>query len=246
MGALDDALATVERIKQETDVRTIEGELLAVSRRFGFKAVGIAIVRSDALVPVFNTGWPENWYGRYVEQHYERVDPIIRRVRNSVRPFLWRDVYPDAAARKRVRALFDDSKQIGLPDGLAIPVHLPASWAGFINFASDRVEIEETTKDLLHLVSLYALGRIVELNPGDYGMAPAAGAAGGGRRERLTPREIECLRWAADGKTSWEIAQILEISQHTADWYLTSAARKLKVVNRIQAVAEAFRRGIIS
>lgn len=53
----------------------------------------------------------------------------------------------------------------------------------------------------------------------------------------LTPREFETLKWTAVGKTSWEIAQILNISQHTVDWYIASAAKKMKAINRAQAVA---------
>lgn len=59
--------------------------------------------------------------------------------------------------------------------------------------------------------------------------------------ERLSRREIECLRWSAAGKSSEEIAIILDLSSHTVDSYLKSAMRKLDSVNRMQAVARAFR-----
>ncbi len=59
--------------------------------------------------------------------------------------------------------------------------------------------------------------------------------------ERLSRREIECLRWSAAGKSSEEIAIILDLSSHTVASYLKSAMRKLDSVNRMQAVARAFR-----
>lgn len=59
--------------------------------------------------------------------------------------------------------------------------------------------------------------------------------------ETLTRREIECLRWSAAGKSSDEIAIILDLSSHTVVGYLKSAMRKLDSVNRMQAVARAFR-----
>ena len=59
--------------------------------------------------------------------------------------------------------------------------------------------------------------------------------------ERLTVREIECLRWSASGKSSEEIAIILHISAHTVNGYLKTAMRKLDAVNRMQAVARAYR-----
>lgn len=62
----------------------------------------------------------------------------------------------------------------------------------------------------------------------------------------LTPRERECLQWAAVGKSEWEISQILGISEHTSEKHLLNAKLKLRAVNRVQAVAEAIRRGYIT
>ncbi len=62
----------------------------------------------------------------------------------------------------------------------------------------------------------------------------------------LTPRERECLNWAAHGKSEWEISQILGISEHTSEKHLLNAKTKLGAANRVHAVAEAIRRGLIS
>ncbi|MEA3533742.1 helix-turn-helix transcriptional regulator [Rhizobium sp. CC-YZS058] len=64
-------------------------------------------------------------------------------------------------------------------------------------------------------------------------------------RERLSAREVECLRWAAAGKSSDEIAIILDISAYTVSSYFKSAARKLDAVNRMQAIARAMRLKLI-
>lgn len=86
------------------------------------------------------------------------------------------------------------------------------------------------------LVTAYAAGRALQI----YGAAP--------RREppRLTGREAECLRWAAVGKSEWEISQILGISEHTAERHLLNAKLRLGAANRVQAVAEAIRLGLIA
>ncbi|WP_331372111.1 helix-turn-helix transcriptional regulator [Sinorhizobium chiapasense] len=64
-------------------------------------------------------------------------------------------------------------------------------------------------------------------------------------REKLSGREIECLRWAAAGKSSDEIAIILGISAYTVSSYFKSATRKLDAVNRMQAIARAMRMKLI-
>ncbi|MCY0152384.1 helix-turn-helix domain-containing protein [Hoeflea alexandrii] len=61
----------------------------------------------------------------------------------------------------------------------------------------------------------------------------------------LTERERECLVWTSVGKTSIEIAQILNLSEHTVNHYLNNAARKFNAVNRTQAVAHGLRFGFI-
>jgi len=61
----------------------------------------------------------------------------------------------------------------------------------------------------------------------------------------LTKRERECLIWCAEGKTSWETAQILGITERTVIFHLRNVSGKLGVTNRQQAVARAAVRGII-
>lgn len=57
----------------------------------------------------------------------------------------------------------------------------------------------------------------------------------------LSPRETEVLQHAADGYSTKEIAQLLQISDFTARDYITSAIRKLNANNRAEAVANALR-----
>jgi LuxR family transcriptional activator of conjugal transfer of Ti plasmids len=53
----------------------------------------------------------------------------------------------------------------------------------------------------------------------------------------LSAREIECLEWAAQGKSAWEIGSILGISRRTAAFHLDNAKAKLGVRSICQAVA---------
>lgn len=65
-------------------------------------------------------------------------------------------------------------------------------------------------------------------------------------RAPLTPRERETLAWTAAGKSYWEIAVILGISERTVRFFMTNARRKLNAVSNTQAVAEAVWHGLIS
>ncbi|HEX7934833.1 MAG TPA: LuxR C-terminal-related transcriptional regulator [Paraburkholderia sp.] len=62
----------------------------------------------------------------------------------------------------------------------------------------------------------------------------------------LSTRERDCLCWAAKGKTSWEIGQVLGISIATVNFHLANAAMKLGVSGRVCAIAQAIRLGLIN
>jgi DNA-binding response OmpR family regulator len=55
----------------------------------------------------------------------------------------------------------------------------------------------------------------------------------------LNDREIETLTWAARGKTSAEIAKLLDLSKRTIDFHIENARAKLGVSTRIQAAVKA-------
>lgn len=61
----------------------------------------------------------------------------------------------------------------------------------------------------------------------------------------LTVREIECLSWIGEGKTSDEIALIIGISRNTVNNYITSIMNKTGAKTRSEAVAFAVRQRII-
>ena len=63
--------------------------------------------------------------------------------------------------------------------------------------------------------------------------------------ERLTGREMCILRLMADGKHNGEIAMELSISVQTVKCHVHNVLRKLNVSGRTQAVAEAFRQGLL-
>ncbi len=68
-------------------------------------------------------------------------------------------------------------------------------------------------------------------------------------REQHTPaftrRQIEILKWVADGKTNEDIAHILGISSHTVNYHNKQILDKTSTQNRHNAAMHAFIAGII-
>jgi DNA-binding NarL/FixJ family response regulator len=64
--------------------------------------------------------------------------------------------------------------------------------------------------------------------------------------EKLSIRELEVLKLAAQGRTNMEIADKLNINQRTVKGYLTEIFSKLRVGSRTEAVITGLRAGYIS
>ncbi|HEX8595118.1 MAG TPA: helix-turn-helix transcriptional regulator [Pseudomonas sp.] len=60
----------------------------------------------------------------------------------------------------------------------------------------------------------------------------------------LTPREIEILRWSAEGKTAADIAIILSMKERTVHFHVANAIQKMGACNKISAVVQAARIGM--
>ena len=61
----------------------------------------------------------------------------------------------------------------------------------------------------------------------------------------LNDREVETLTWVARGKTSAEIAKILDLSKRTIDFHIDNARSKLGAATRSEAVMKAADGGLI-
>jgi DNA-binding NarL/FixJ family response regulator len=70
--------------------------------------------------------------------------------------------------------------------------------------------------------------------------------ASASKQVHLTAREKVVLTWVGRGKTSSEIALILDLSERTVNFHCEQAMKRLDVMNRTQAVATAISQQLIS
>ena len=61
----------------------------------------------------------------------------------------------------------------------------------------------------------------------------------------LSPRQAEVLKLTANGKSSSEIAAMLDLSEDTVNFHINKARRKLTATNKAHAVAKAIQLGLI-
>jgi DNA-binding CsgD family transcriptional regulator len=126
-------------------------------------------------------------------------------------------------------------REYGLSHGIVFPVSSIDGVRHAIRFDGDRAplsqaEINDLSMLATHFFQAYDMARYpLRDNPCN-----------------LTEREVEVIRWSANGKTSSETASIMSLSDHTVNAYLNNALKKTNSVNRTQLIAKALRMRIIS
>lgn len=62
----------------------------------------------------------------------------------------------------------------------------------------------------------------------------------------LSARELDVLHWMCDGKSNWEISQILGLSQHTVKHHVSNILNKLEVSNRQNAAIKGIELDLVA
>ena len=187
--------------------------------------------RGDA--PELISNYPVEWTDHYLREHYERVDPVIVGELSSSAPFEWGQEFTAKRLSKPQCALLDEAAQFGIRCGFTVPVHDSRGPVAAVTFAADerRATFQrcvEQNRRVLQLMAMYFHAharRRLSINRVIDGVA-------------LSPRELECLEWAAQGKSAWEIGCLLNISRRTAAFHLDNAKMKFDVRTICQAVAK--------
>lgn len=63
-------------------------------------------------------------------------------------------------------------------------------------------------------------------------------------QKQLTSREIEILKWTAEGKTAGDIAIILSMKERTVHFHVANAIQKMGACNKTSAVVQAALSGL--
>jgi LuxR family quorum sensing-dependent transcriptional regulator len=237
--AFETTIGYIREINRAPDASSVCRSILTRTKQFGFEKLLAGTMPNPGLSAIQQRShilldqWPLDWVQRYFSNGYLYQDPTIKRVKSANRPFFWselNEVRDDPAARR----VMNEATDFGLRCGLTVSVGtLEGDMAGF-SLAGERIEAPPEALGMLTLLATYGIGRAIMLLEGRTD-SPV----------QLTTREREVLLWTAEGKTDWEISEILSISEKTSQKHVYSAMVKLNATNRLHAVAKAIRRGLI-
>jgi LuxR family transcriptional regulator, quorum-sensing system regulator SolR len=173
--------------------------------------------------------YPTEWRCRYEQANYISVDPSVLHGRRSRVPVIWSD-----KLFAETPTLWTEAQSFGLRVGWAQSILNSSGVAGMLTLARSQEALREPELQVLDS-KLRWLAQVTHS-----AMSQALGAKlGMSTQNCLTEREIEVLKWTADGKTSSEISAILSISDHTVNFHVKNAISKLGVANKTAAVVQA-------
>ncbi|REL26196.1 LuxR family transcriptional regulator [Thalassotalea euphylliae] len=200
---------------------------------FDYYAYGLCIA-SPVTRPTFTlrNNYPEQWQHRYEKNQYIHIDPTVAHGLQSTRPLAW-----SGQKKRSKKAFWQEAEAYGLKSGWAQSALLKPGATGMLTVATNDQSPLSQAKQL-HLLSLSNTFQSV------YGelVVPHKTTT---HDVKLTKREKEILKWCADGKTSDEIAMILNVTKSTVSFHLANAVNKLGVCNKTAAAVKAIQYNLL-
>ncbi len=228
---------------RESDTKTdFQRSIRDICRAIGAKHGSFLMRHVPGVVgddPFVADTYGETWTQHAAEHKYECVDPTRSLSEISIQPVDWADL---PKGRTRLRKFFRDFTDFQLGrQAMTASFRGPAGDRSLLTLTSDATDKRwmTTKNDLLMAISILhpAIHRAVLKTRFNFENVIAI---------RLTPREKECLVWAAHGHTSKQIGENLGLTPATVNFFIDAAVAKLSASNRAHASAKAVALGMIA
>lgn len=179
--------------------------------------------------------YSQDWQQRYTQENYLAVDPTVAHGSRSVTPLVWAD-----KVFATCRPFWEDARAHGLRVGWAQSCHDAKGVGGLLTLARSHDDLSPK-----------------ELGDRSLKMSWLAQAAHEGMAQLLvsklmpeaavdlSTREIEVLRWTAEGKTSRDVGEIMHIAERTVNFHVNNALIKLGTANKTAAAIKAAMLGLL-
>ena len=229
---LRSALATAE------DAQSAFDAIAEIVRRLGFEQCAYGVCTG---MPYTNprtfliSNYDARWRERYRDADYLQVDPTVAHGMRSSAPLVWsREMF------RKTPELWSEARAFNLCVGWAQSSFDASGAVGMLTLARShealsRTEIRTREPEYSWLANLAHMT-----------LSAALRRTNCERHPPLSPREVEVLRWMADGKTSEEIALLLSVSVHTVNFHVRNVKTKLQTANKTAAVASAIGLGLLN
>lgn len=235
---LYELLDEIDDLADSAKISTLLAKVLSIYDLKSVAYLGAGLADHGDRRPYLAVTYSLEWVEHYKTEQFIDFDPAIQVGLRRVLPIDWAEFdHKD----EKVRRLFGEAREFGLGrHGISLPVHGRHGDRALVSISSDTSgrDWEHVRRHYMRdfqLLALHLHQTILRLEGGHHAEQAA-----------LSPRERECLQWVAEGKTCWECATILGLSEHTVRCYLESARHKLGASNNTHAVNKAGKANLLS
>ena len=189
----------------------------------------LAFPTSIGAKPRLITNYPPAWRAHYFARRYENSDPVVHRFQRQPHPFYWgADMAGDDPFE---RMFYGEADDFGISSGFTVPMRFWHGRYAALTFASDMRNLSARENIRRNCLGLESVAMTFHLQAcATFETVHRIGDA------ILTPREVQCLKWASRSKTYVEIGEILEISARTVAAHIDSAKQKLGTTKLHEAI----------
>ncbi|WP_349921308.1 LuxR family transcriptional regulator [Aeromonas veronii] len=235
-----DALDLIARFDEADDERTIVALLRTLTAHMGFEHFRMALIFPNTIqrpdVIIFN-GCPQAWVDAYTQANFFAIDPVVQRGMVQSTPILWADLMKEGVCDAQSLSVMTLAREAGLCDGITFPWHGANGHVGLLSLITTAprtesqwlADVPSLTWLSMHIFEAVARVCLVGISPHD----------------ALSLRELEVCRWAAEGKQTSDIAQILGITPRTVTFHLNNVVTKLGANSKCQAISWALKQGVV-
>ncbi|HMO74404.1 MAG TPA: LuxR family transcriptional regulator [Sphingopyxis sp.] len=180
----------------------------------------------------------DEWGHIFVARKYYRHDPALLMSQRTHRAFTWTEMrrrYPPDRMQTRI---LSEAGRHGLRVGFTVPISVPSEPSGCCSFATDACELPPADYcRAAAWIADEAFEQIRRLHGYPVSIEESA--------PHLSPRRLECLRWAVIGRTDAQIALIMDAKVSTIRSYMADLRRLFGVCSRTELARAAQRAGLI-
>ncbi|AUX72334.1 transcriptional regulator SdiA [Erwinia pyrifoliae] len=180
------------------------------------------------------SNYPEDWLEHYFREDFYQLDPVLKMCGSPGKIWLW----DDEAISSGVR-VFENARNYGIFHGLSCSVMASNRSVGIFSMSTANslktIELTPVMELKIQYISELSMASLIKIN--DISMATT--------KLDLSQRELEILKWTAEGKTSAEISLILSISENTVNFHQKKMQKRFNAPNKTQIASYAAAIGLI-
>lgn len=212
---------------------------------FGYEQTLLAIL-PDPNAPVepeyafVHSNYSAEWRKRYDEERLQHIDPTFTHCVSKTIPLIWA---PEIFSDKKQKEMYEEACGYGIKSGVTLPIHGAGGELGLVCFVNDVKPNPHFKKRAIHSLSELSCFRDFIFESSLKFIKPPHHTD---EEIHITSRELECLKWSAAGKNSWEIGYLLNCTEATVNFHFKNIRLKFNTKSRQQALVRAINLGLIN